>query len=122
MNSLLYDLSGASVVWWDAMVRATWQGAIALSLVWIVSRCVTAIPAAYKVWLWRLELAKRLVALLWVTPNPLAVLPLKKQTSLPMAPSPTVEVQVDVTVPAAPLPGPVAETRATFDGRLWLLA
>jgi beta-lactamase regulating signal transducer with metallopeptidase domain len=123
VNSLLYAVNAASAAWWDAMVRATWQGAIALGLVWVVCRCITRIPAAYKVWLWRLAFAKLLLALVWITPISLAVLPLKEQAASSVVPSTAGEVPLITTVEARPpLAAAHAEARLKSDWRVWLLA
>jgi len=120
VNSLLHAMNAASAGWWDALARAAWQGALALALVWIVSRCITAIPAAYKVWLWRLAFIKLLLALVWITPISLAVLPLRQETPLSMASSASIEVPLVVTAQAAPFAGPLAEAAPTLDWRAWL--
>lgn len=40
--------------WMAAMVRASWQGAIAIGLVWIVCKIVPRLPSSVRCWLWRL--------------------------------------------------------------------
>jgi beta-lactamase regulating signal transducer with metallopeptidase domain len=122
MNSLLYDVNAVSAASWEAIVRATWQGAIVLGVVWVVSRCVAAIPAGHKVWLWRLAFAKLLLALVWTTPISLALLPFKKQASVPLAPSPGLGFSLDVSAEAQPLATALGEAPPTFDWRIWLLA
>jgi beta-lactamase regulating signal transducer with metallopeptidase domain len=122
VNSWLYDINAASAVWWDAMVRATWQGALALGLVWLVSRGIAAIPAAYKAWLWRLAFAKLLLAVVWITPISLALLPVKMETALPMVPSPALEVSSDATAQAGMPANVVVEAPRIFGWRAWLLA
>ena len=121
MNSWTAAANAVSSVWFDAILRAAWQGAIALAIVWIVSRCVAALPATWKVWLWRLAFLKLLVALVWVTPVSLPLLPAREQTPLLIA------------SPAAPEPEPVeritqsssaifAATEVRLDWRSWLFA
>src|SRR5687768_15205522 len=61
--------------WSEAMVRASWQGGVALALVWAWCRAVPRTPAAVQCWLWRLGYVKLLVALLWATPVDLPALP-----------------------------------------------
>jgi beta-lactamase regulating signal transducer with metallopeptidase domain len=67
------------VFWGEAWVaslwRASWQGAIAIALVWLVTRWSRFISARVASWLWRLVCLKLLVALLWVQPVSLRVLP-----------------------------------------------
>ncbi len=48
--------------WMAAMGRASWQGAIAVALVWIVCRSLPRLPANVRCWLWRLALLKTLLA------------------------------------------------------------
>jgi beta-lactamase regulating signal transducer with metallopeptidase domain len=48
--------------WMAAMVRASWQGAIAVVLVWIVCKSAPRLPANARCWLWRLALLKTLLA------------------------------------------------------------
>src|SRR2546425_10225441 len=61
---------GLAAIW-----RASWQGGLALLLFWIVTRVFSRIPAAVKVWLWRLVYLKFLVAFFWATPIDLTLLP-----------------------------------------------
>jgi bla regulator protein BlaR1 len=68
-------LSELAEAWLAAMIRASWQGGIALGLVWAVCRCLPRLPPRYRCWLWRLALLKLLVAALVATTIDLAVLP-----------------------------------------------
>lgn len=58
-----------------AMVRATLHGAVAIAAVWAICRLFPRIPASLRCGLWWLACLKLLVALVWVEPIPLAVLP-----------------------------------------------
>jgi beta-lactamase regulating signal transducer with metallopeptidase domain len=111
-------VNSISEVWFDAILRGIWQGTIVLALVWVVSRCVTALPASCRVWLWRLAFLKLLVALFWITPVPLPVLPAKQQVpALATQPHTSLEIVAESSpsFSAAPMP-------QSIDWRVWLLA
>ncbi|MCW3053633.1 MAG: Regulatory sensor-transducer, BlaR1/MecR1 family [Chthonomonadales bacterium] len=76
--------------WLETLIRACWQGGLALGLVWAVCRLVPRIPAAGKCWLWRLAYLKLLVALLWLPTLDLPLLP-------PADPAPAAETMASVT-------------------------
>src|SRR6185436_20110887 len=59
----------------NALVRASLHGAVAIATVWLVCRLFPRLPAALRCGLWWLACLKLLVALVWVEPIPLAVLP-----------------------------------------------
>jgi bla regulator protein BlaR1 len=59
----------------DALVRASLHGAVAIAAVWLVCRLFPSLPAALRCGLWWLACLKLLVALVWVEPIPLAILP-----------------------------------------------
>src|SRR5690349_4399470 len=63
MNDTILQLNRLAETWSDMMWRASWQGGLALLLVWGVCRALKSIPAAAKVWLWRLAWLKFIVAL-----------------------------------------------------------
>lgn len=120
MNSWIAAVNAAASVWLDAILRAAWQGAIVLALAWVVSRCITALPASYKVWLWRLAFLKLLVALVWVTPVSLPILRAKDQT-LPVTASLSAPVSQPVELAAQSSPAIFAATEARLDWRASLL-
>jgi len=95
-------LFGAS--WAASLWRATWQGGLALLLVWMICRAWPAVPPRLRVWLWRLAYLKLLVAWLWagaVTLNFLPGLPRLPVPKLAAQPSPpaTTLHQPATTVP-----------------------
>lgn len=51
--------------WLAALLRASWQGAIAAGLVWCLCRWVRSIPPSVRCWLWRLVLLKFLLLVVW---------------------------------------------------------
>jgi len=48
--------------WLAAAGRASWQGGIALGLVWVACRLFPRLPARWRCWLWRLALLKLLLS------------------------------------------------------------
>jgi beta-lactamase regulating signal transducer with metallopeptidase domain len=118
VNVWISNINLAAAGWFETILRATWQGAIALVLVWMVSRWIAAIPGRYKAWLWRLAFLKLLLALLWVTPVSLAILPARPVAIA--SPSPALQslaLRAEWAAATAPLP----ETHALLDWRAWLL-
>ncbi len=75
MNTWILHLNPLADSWLAAVWRATWQGSLALLLVWAVCRVFHRLPARAKSWLWRLAYLKLLVALLLATPIDLPLLP-----------------------------------------------
>lgn len=76
-------------LWADAMMRACWQGALAVALAWILCRvCGARLAAQWRPWVWRLALLKAVLALL---PLPFLLLPLLPHPLLPhpLLPLPT---------------------------------
>ena len=51
--------------WLAALFRASWQGAIAVGLVWCLCRWATRMPPSVRCWLWRLVLVKFLLVAFW---------------------------------------------------------
>ena len=69
------SIAGFADAWAAAMWRASWQGAVALALAWVITRTFARVPPALKCWVWRLAYLKLLVALAWAAPVPLPLLP-----------------------------------------------
>ncbi len=63
-----------AVVWAAAMLRACWQGGLALAIVWLICQSFPAISPTLRSWLWRLAYLKLVLSLL-IAPISLAVLP-----------------------------------------------
>jgi beta-lactamase regulating signal transducer with metallopeptidase domain len=74
VNAWIAQMNSLAVYWFEGIARVAWQGAIVLTVMWVLSRC-PAIPPACKVWLWRLAFLKLLIAFFWVTPVSLRLLP-----------------------------------------------
>ncbi len=68
-------LNWVSGLWAEAMLRACWQGAVAIALVWLACRAWARMPGSTRCWLWRLAVLKILLALFWAQPVVLPVLP-----------------------------------------------
>ncbi len=58
-----------------SLVRASWQGSLAILVVWLLVRCARHLPPQVACWLWRLADLKLVVALVWAAPVLLPLLP-----------------------------------------------
>jgi beta-lactamase regulating signal transducer with metallopeptidase domain len=54
--------------WVNLMVRALYQGSLAILLVWVIARLFPGIHPVVRFWLWRLAYLKLLVTFLWAKP------------------------------------------------------
>ncbi|MCI0627113.1 MAG: hypothetical protein L0387_36615, partial [Acidobacteria bacterium] len=69
-------LSDLSLSWAEAMWRAVWPGTLLILVAWAFSMFANKLlPAALRCWLWRIVFLKFALALVWVTPIPVPVLP-----------------------------------------------
>lgn len=68
-------LAPFAATWGAALWRASWQGGLAILAVWSLCRPVRRMPPAQQCWLWRLAYLKLLIALFWVSPVSLPLLP-----------------------------------------------
>jgi beta-lactamase regulating signal transducer with metallopeptidase domain len=87
------------------LIRASLEGAIVAALIWIVIRWLPRLAPATRAALWWCAAAKFLLALVWVSPVELRVLPAWAETPAALsrpAPAPAASV---VTVPELPAPG-----------------
>ena len=75
MNNLLHAMEPWADFWSTSLWRASWQGAIAIAVVWMLARLCMFLSPRVIHWMWRLVCLKLLVALVWVAPIPLAILP-----------------------------------------------
>lgn len=102
MNTWIPHLNLLAGSWLAALWRASWQGGLAMLLVWAVCRVFHRLPARAKSWLWRLAYLKLLAALLLATPIDLPLLPAR--TAPPSPPA-----QIADSIPSLPpfdLPSP----------------
>jgi len=130
------SLNTFAASWLETLIRACWQGGLALGLVWGVCRLAPRIPAAGKCWLWRLAYLKLLVALLWLPTLDLPLLPpadaapaanflaLTPEVTAPAAVAPksaSIAVAPDSLGTAAPLAAVAPAAAPTVAGWLLLL-
>ena len=69
------SLNTIAARWLETLIRACWQGGLALALVWAVCRLLPRLSAAGRCWLWRLAYLKLLCALFWLPTLDLPLLP-----------------------------------------------
>ncbi|MDB5289293.1 MAG: peptidase family protein [Phycisphaerales bacterium] len=86
MIPVIYALNGVASEWWSSMLRASWQGGIALAVVWALCMALPKLPARARCWLWRAAYLKLLVALVWSTPVDLPLLPAKAVIAVAQTP------------------------------------
>ncbi len=67
----------------ESLIRACWQGGAAIGLVWGLVRLFPKLPVRLQCWLWRLAYLKLLIALLWLPPVRLALLPASPSSVTP---------------------------------------
>jgi len=108
--SVLNSLAGG---WAEAMARASWQGGLALGLVWVVCRLVPRLPPGLQCWLWRIAYLKVLVALFWTSPVDLPLLPPHPATSL-LQPGLAGEPSTSLFVHSAPTSTALSSITAPF--------
>jgi beta-lactamase regulating signal transducer with metallopeptidase domain len=65
--------------WGAAVWRASWQGGLALGIVYALCRLAPGLPANARCWLWRIAYLKLVAALFWTTPITLPILPAESQ-------------------------------------------
>jgi len=75
MNHVLSLGNAFAASWADALVRACWQGGLAITLAWLICRLWPGMPPNPRCWLWRLAYAKLLLGLVWLPPLVLPLLP-----------------------------------------------
>jgi beta-lactamase regulating signal transducer with metallopeptidase domain len=80
MSAFASVLHALSAEWVGHLLRACWQGSIAILVAWSVSRLLTRLSARFQCWLWRLAYLKLLVALLWAVPISVPLLPAARQS------------------------------------------
>lgn len=89
MNFTLATLNAWSADWGEGLWRASWQGGLALGLVWLVCRGGRWLSPRVQGWLWRLACLKLLLTFCWAG-----------AVNLPLLPSlPEVQTATDIKVP-----------------------
>ncbi|WP_309714114.1 M56 family metallopeptidase [Armatimonas sp.] len=97
----LTNLDELATLWSEGMLRACWQGALAVGIVWCLCRLFPRLPAATRALLWWLVCLKALLSLVTTGPLKLAVLPAAPAPSSPTVVLTPVAVQ-SVSVRALP--------------------
>ncbi|HVA50270.1 MAG TPA: M56 family metallopeptidase [Pirellulales bacterium] len=118
MSQFLQNFELWGEAWITSLARASWQGAIAIALVWAITRWPRFLSARVACWLWRLACLKLLVALFWIQPLSLPVLPaepaapvapetVSSHVALPVAGEPPAQAveQFDAARPVVPMQG-----------------
>src|SRR4051794_9805670 len=96
MSGWILALNGIADAWAAGILRASWQGGLALGGVWLICRAFPRVSPDAQCWLWRLATLKLLIALFWVTPADVPLLP----------PAPQGRVQAEIAVaPLSPQSG-----------------
>ncbi len=85
MTEFLGRINDGAQVWADAMTRACLIGGAAILLAWCVTRMFPRLPAKARDWIWRIAYLKLLVALIWVAPIELPLLPASTTMSEPQS-------------------------------------
>src|SRR5687768_17167246 len=67
------QINAGSALLIDALWRASWQGTLAVILVWIMCRALPKISPRVRSWLWRLVILKFIFTLLWLAPLELRI-------------------------------------------------
>jgi beta-lactamase regulating signal transducer with metallopeptidase domain len=84
MGPTIELLNELAAFWSGSLLRATWQGGLAIAAAWVLVRCRPGVPPRVACWVWRLADLKLIVALLWATPLLLPLLaPATRPDQLP---------------------------------------
>jgi len=75
MNEVMSVVNGFSNGWASAIWRASWQGGVAILVVYAICKALPKLSPPVRVWLWRLAFLKLLLSAVWSTPVQLPVLP-----------------------------------------------
>lgn len=133
------SLNDFSSAWAACLWKASWQGGLALLLVFLLTVLVRRIPAQFRCWLWRLAFLKLLVAGCWIVPIELHWLPAVEVQTMPgpqaatvLLPLPAAQhgsderefanaasITPDASISAQQAPSPVS--RPQFSRWSWLL-
>ena len=109
MESTIATLNELAASWSASILRATWQGALAIMAAGILIRCGPGLPPRVACWVWRMVDLKLVAALLWATP---LLLPLLRATA-PLEPRP----HISARAPDLPQGGIVDWEPSTFLAR-----
>lgn len=98
MSEFLQGVEPWADLWFANLWRASWLGAIAIALAWMIASGCKFLWSRIVCWIWRLACLKLLFALFWTQPVLLAVLPAK--SAAPVA------ANLILTGPTAPVAAP----------------
>ncbi len=129
MHDWLVLIEPWAEAWSANLWRATWQGTIALGVAWGIARTCTFLSPRIVCWIWRAACLKVLVALFWVQPVSLAVLPPQPPATVSVpteflntAPSGTMLVESDAETNARSRAANEPSTIAVSVASLFVLA
>ena len=94
MGPTIERLNDLASAWSESLLRASWQGGLAIAAAWVLVRCHPRLTPRVACWAWRLADLKLVVAVLWATPLVVPLLP----------PSPLPGRLAETSVPALELP------------------
>ena len=83
MSDWVDALNSFANSWSSAMIRACWQGSLAIALVWAVCCAMPSMSPHIRCWLWRVAQLKLIIALFWQTPIDLPLLPPRPTSPVP---------------------------------------
>lgn len=104
MGHFFNNFASWSDLWTASLWRASWQGAIAVAVVWAIARWRGFLSPRVVCWLWRLVCLKFLLALLWAQPVPLRVLPAAPPAKARATPPVSSKTSAAVAMPVAAPP------------------
>ncbi len=113
MTLWLSWINATAELWWTAVVRASWQGGLAIMAAWLLCRFVSALSPVARCWIWRFAYARLFVALFWGSPILLPLLP-----GNPGRHSPPLSPQAEAPIAGAPAaaPTPVGDRSTSLFG------
>lgn len=131
MNQIWQMVESSSSAWTDHLWRATWQGALAIAVVWFIAAWWRSLSPRVVCWAWRLVCLKLLALMFWVQAIEVPVLPPRPaeplnlasietiSTTPPAPPEPAAPIAVDHLVTSAETP-PVSINFRTVLVLAWL--
>jgi beta-lactamase regulating signal transducer with metallopeptidase domain len=118
MNGLLLHGNAWASVWAEVLWRASWQGGLALAVVWLIGLLLPKMPSGTRCWLWRIACLKLLLGCVW-TPSlvlPLLPSPGASANTTPALETPSVRSIFPALLP--PVPSPSSQVSIRNGGAL----
>lgn len=106
MHDWLHLIESWAEIWAASLWRAAWQGSIALALAWGIARTCKFLSPRIMCWVWRVACLKLLIALIWVQPVSLAI--------LPPLPTPAIAVHTETAKPVTSNSVPAEQSPETY--------